>query len=615
MSLSNDHALQNTALLRLYADCDPRVRSLVVIVKVWAKRRGISNARNCTLTSYAWTILVISFLQQTDPPVVTSIPCDNIPAEFTYLSANTDCVGRLLFQFFAYYNNRGPRKFKVFQDIICIRPEGDPSASLSATAEKIQNIGKVDKAAHTDQADDALSTLASKRPWWRMSIQDPIDLTRDLCDVIHRHEGQQLILTELHRGLEIMCSYLRDDRSTADEDLALLQRLCAQNEDIPSLPPICKDCGSEDHTYRECPSARCSGCGGRGHNWKDCDKKICHRCKTQHKSEDACPMKSYASALGSSLPPSELLSRLPMPAYADSVETDDWDSVLPRGSEVLKSELLTWSLGEVCNERLLNSRLAPIPLVFESPKHWFGAFYPGLLEEVRAQVAQLLRKGLQDIPKVKFSLTREQRKGAIGSGACVIEINLPDWAVLEESVREALNSTLVLAVRRGDPAQADIDALKHLEHAFCFLGWNVRKEGFSDDSKEVWPHIFHAELPRLSELESSFQGDQKTDWDLYLLQHSLTAPLRICDGLQRAAGPHFMRDIVHGTSERVELPMEFKSDAGFIEYFGDQLNDSQREALAAIIAACNKGAPPIQLIKGPPGKLQRITFPSDALIS
>lgn len=43
---------------------DHRVRPLIVMVKEWAKRRGIADASNGTLSAYAWANLVIFFLQQ-----------------------------------------------------------------------------------------------------------------------------------------------------------------------------------------------------------------------------------------------------------------------------------------------------------------------------------------------------------------------------------------------------------------------------------------------------------------------------------------------------------------------------------------------------------------------
>ena len=53
----------NSLLLKTYGKIDPRVIPLVLLVKEWAKRRGIKNPSNSTLSSYSYSLLVIYFLQ------------------------------------------------------------------------------------------------------------------------------------------------------------------------------------------------------------------------------------------------------------------------------------------------------------------------------------------------------------------------------------------------------------------------------------------------------------------------------------------------------------------------------------------------------------------------
>lgn len=58
-------------LTRLIGDW--RVRPLVVVVKMWAKRHDINSARYNTLSSYGLCLMVINFLQcGVQPPV---LPC------------------------------------------------------------------------------------------------------------------------------------------------------------------------------------------------------------------------------------------------------------------------------------------------------------------------------------------------------------------------------------------------------------------------------------------------------------------------------------------------------------------------------------------------------------
>lgn len=64
ISASNFLPLHNTKLLGTYCEYDPRVKPLLFLVKLWAKKRKVCDASQGTLSSYSWAILVIFFLQQ-----------------------------------------------------------------------------------------------------------------------------------------------------------------------------------------------------------------------------------------------------------------------------------------------------------------------------------------------------------------------------------------------------------------------------------------------------------------------------------------------------------------------------------------------------------------------
>jgi len=72
LSFGNTNGLVNTDLLRVYASLDARVRPLVLAVKNWAAQRKINDPAAQTLSSYAYVLLVIAYLQRTTPPV---LPC------------------------------------------------------------------------------------------------------------------------------------------------------------------------------------------------------------------------------------------------------------------------------------------------------------------------------------------------------------------------------------------------------------------------------------------------------------------------------------------------------------------------------------------------------------
>lgn len=62
-SINNSTPLYNMALLTECGQMDPRAKSLIILVKRWAKDRGICHASKGHLPPYAWSLLAIYFLQ------------------------------------------------------------------------------------------------------------------------------------------------------------------------------------------------------------------------------------------------------------------------------------------------------------------------------------------------------------------------------------------------------------------------------------------------------------------------------------------------------------------------------------------------------------------------
>ncbi|KAF7244277.1 Terminal uridylyltransferase 4 [Varanus komodoensis] len=63
-------AQHNTRMLATYAAIDPRVQYLGYTMKVFAKRCDIGDASRGSLSSYAYILMVLYFLQQREPPVI-----------------------------------------------------------------------------------------------------------------------------------------------------------------------------------------------------------------------------------------------------------------------------------------------------------------------------------------------------------------------------------------------------------------------------------------------------------------------------------------------------------------------------------------------------------------
>jgi DNA polymerase sigma len=67
--VNNLLAVHNTQLLKTYSLHDERCRQLIYIVKDWSKVRNLNEPYQGTLSSYAFVLLVIHYLQNLKEPV------------------------------------------------------------------------------------------------------------------------------------------------------------------------------------------------------------------------------------------------------------------------------------------------------------------------------------------------------------------------------------------------------------------------------------------------------------------------------------------------------------------------------------------------------------------
>ncbi|KAI3631759.1 hypothetical protein MIR68_010232 [Amoeboaphelidium protococcarum] len=74
LGFQNTLAVYNTRLLHAYSMFDVRLRHLVYLVKYWSKRRSINDTYSGTLSSYAYVLMVIHYLQcGVSPPVLPNL--------------------------------------------------------------------------------------------------------------------------------------------------------------------------------------------------------------------------------------------------------------------------------------------------------------------------------------------------------------------------------------------------------------------------------------------------------------------------------------------------------------------------------------------------------------
>ncbi|KAJ3324871.1 hypothetical protein HDU93_002706, partial [Gonapodya sp. JEL0774] len=80
INLNTRISLRNTELVRSYVAIDPRVRTLCMMVKYWAKRRQLNDAAmGGTLSSYCWVMMAVNYLQLLSPPILPSLQVYRAP--------------------------------------------------------------------------------------------------------------------------------------------------------------------------------------------------------------------------------------------------------------------------------------------------------------------------------------------------------------------------------------------------------------------------------------------------------------------------------------------------------------------------------------------------------
>ncbi|XP_061906738.1 terminal uridylyltransferase 7 [Entelurus aequoreus] len=140
ISLYNTLALYNTRLLALYAAIDRRVKILCYVMKVFAKMCDIGDASRGSLSSYAYTLMVLFFLQQRDPPLIPVLQelydadvkpevlvdgwnvyffddLTELPARWPQGGKNTETVGELWLGMLRFYTE----DFDFKEHVVCIR--------------------------------------------------------------------------------------------------------------------------------------------------------------------------------------------------------------------------------------------------------------------------------------------------------------------------------------------------------------------------------------------------------------------------------------------------------------------------------------------------------------
>lgn len=317
ISIGSPLPLANTALLQKYSQVDDRVVPLVLAVKRWAKARNCGDARNSTLSSYAWVLLVINFLQAgLSKPI---LPCFQKNINDSVASKeNNSSVGELFVQFFQFYlgMHSSDNTFNIYKDCASIRlgsvvskiaghkREKQSKESTSNEFSEIDNDTD-DKELLIDDVDDASENSSKKidldsssvaidngsKLKWRFCVEDPFEI-HDLGKVTRFREAQFHILKEMWRVVHILSN-------ATDLSSNNLESLMFEKDELHTTSWIerCYFCLSFGHNSADCPDVFCKFCFAKDHLSPSCPKKnACFFCGSNaHRMRD-CPMKSKSKS-------------------------------------------------------------------------------------------------------------------------------------------------------------------------------------------------------------------------------------------------------------------------------------------------------------------------------
>ncbi|ETV76257.1 hypothetical protein H257_09746 [Aphanomyces astaci] len=257
ISIGSSHAVGNTLLLKRYGEMDPRVRPLVFAVKHWAKQRGLNDASNGTLSSYAWIMLVLFFLQSRGILPALNPTDESDDCASSSLTSPTSCSSG---GSHSSVSSSPPSDHQqCIHPILCSHPPTTPPSGMLSSTSGGESVGSLlvgffqFYAFDFDYRCDVVSlrcgqALPKHAKWglglgtWRFSIEDPLDVHHDVARVIFHPKGQARLLDELRRAaaMTTMATCQLDD-------------LCA----APSSSS-CFICDAPGHAPRDCTASSSS---------------------------------------------------------------------------------------------------------------------------------------------------------------------------------------------------------------------------------------------------------------------------------------------------------------------------------------------------------------------
>ncbi|CAF1174331.1 unnamed protein product [Adineta steineri] len=243
ISLHNMLAIENTRLLKTYTDIDPRVSELGYMIKHLAKFCGIGDASRGTLSSYAYIIMLIHFLQQIQPPVLPVLQ---------QLSDDTTNKSSM-------YKKCSKWNVYFYEDLLKIKEIMKNNNKLSSGALWIEFLRfyteQFNYEEHIVTIRQIEPLLKHEKGWFRqtIAIEDPFELSHNLAGGLSPRNWtiirRVFIRARQQFGIQLEnIDISKPDMSAIENTLFNIDELCPTN-----APKRCEWCKGPYHIRKRCP--------------------------------------------------------------------------------------------------------------------------------------------------------------------------------------------------------------------------------------------------------------------------------------------------------------------------------------------------------------------------